>query len=238
LQRRNKLVVAGAAILLVLTVLSWPSEQFGISSPFLDIFSPEVTRYLPIGFAAIAVSTVTSTILANGIPINKTATTTKIAEETYLQGLVTITGKGGISAQNDLDLEATLYVNETFLGHRVSSLLLTPLGAASPSMIPTPEGGMPQLVIDLARMNETEWTTGEPPISIVYNQEGIYYMRISIDNYSAVSSSYLAVSSEGVTVAARTNSLLVSLTWAILLFAVLELRVKEDEGCNRKSTQQ
>lgn len=233
MRRRNYFVYAGAAIFLLLTVLSWPTEQFGISSSFLDIFSPPVTRYLPIAFDAEVVTTIAHTTLANGIFVNKTTTSTT-AVESFLQGLITITGKGGISAQNNLDLEATLYVNETVLGHKVSSLLLTPLHATTPSFTPTPEGAMPQLIIRLGRVNETEWVVDKTPI--IYNQEGTYYMRISIDNYSAVSSSSLTVGSETVTVAARTNSLLVSLTWVFIIFAVLELRV-EEERCECKNCQ-
>lgn len=222
---------------LVLTVLSWPMEQFNISAPFLDIFSPPIRRYLPVTFLEIGTLTTSDIVAVNGVPTNKTATNTTIKyEEILLQGLITITGKGGISVQNNLDLEATLSVNETLLGHKVSKVRLTPLGATTPSLTPTPAGVIIAVAFNLARANETEWTTfGKIPI--VYNQEGTYYMQISIDNYTAVSSSFLTISPETVTVSARTNSLLVSLTWAILLFAVLELRVEEN-GCKCKNCQQ
>lgn len=217
-----------ACVLLALTIFSWPIEQF-------DVFSPPVAQYLPVRFADIVNAKVIGTLVLNGVPTNITTTTNETIVETFLKGLVTITGKGGISAQNELDLAATMTVNETLLGHKVSSLILTPLGAAPPSnSTPTPEGAMIQLVIALGRVSETTWATGRIPI--IYNQEGTYYMRISIDNYSAVSSSVLTVSPETVTVTARTNSLIVSLTWAILLFAVLELR--KDEGYTYKKKKQ
>jgi hypothetical protein len=96
---------------------------------------------------------VTALVLVNGKTTNETTTNTTTGYETYLYGLITIDGKGGISAQNTLDLEATLSVNETVLGHNVSSLFLSPLGATPPSFSPSLTGAVTQYKIGLGRVN-------------------------------------------------------------------------------------
>jgi hypothetical protein len=51
--------------------------------------------------------------------------------------------------------------------------------------------------------------------------------ELHVDNIVAVGPEQIQIDSAAVTVAARTNSLLVSLTWAILLFTVLEVRIRD-----------
>jgi hypothetical protein len=63
-----------------------------------------------------------------------------------------------------------------------------------------------------------------------YNQDGTQHVQVSIDATALSSSSTIQISSETVTVSARTNSLLICLTFVVLLFPALQLPVEDQHG--------
>ena len=198
--KRNWVVYSFVALFLALTILSWPSEQF-------DIFSPPIDAILPIGAARIVTYP------------NGTQTSTLVAS-----GGISLSGKGGLSADNPLKMKVTLFINTTALGFEPSLVTFVPLGA-SPYPHPPEKQSLPVAVaIALTKSVDNKWT-GEG--SIIYYQPGTMKWEIHMDGIVAVGPEQIEIDSAAVTVAARTNSLLVSLTWVILLFAVLEFRIED-----------
>ena len=59
---------------------------------------------------------------------------------------------------------------------------------------------------------------------VIYNQGGENVPHMTIDQNVFGISNPIAIGSEDVTVTARTNSLLISLTWVIISFSALELK--------------
>jgi len=197
--KRNWGVYSLVALFLALIVLSWPTEQF-------DIFCPRINAILPIGAVRIV-------IYPNG-----TQTSTVVAV-----GAISLRGKGGLSAANPLTMKVALLINTTALGFDPSIVTFAPLGASPYSQTAEAQDLPVAIMIRLTKSAGNRWT-GES--QIIYYQPGTMKWEIHMDNLVAVGPEQIQIDSAAVTVAARANSLLVSLTWAILLFAVLEFRFR------------
>jgi hypothetical protein len=159
-------------------------------------------------------------------------------------GFVTVSGKGGLSAGNPLDFEITMYTNKDVLGKEPSTISVTPQGAFAAnvpmigpleipfqSIVPkTTELGFPEAITLAMLKVGDKWLGGGKAI---YNQGGTFGLDITVDNVTSRLSDVIVIDSEAVTVAARTNSLLVCLTWVIIAFTVMEIRLDNGDS-NRK----
>ncbi len=163
---------------------------------------------------------ITTTII-NGVVVN----TTKVTTSHVLagKGFVTLKGKGGLSAGNPLKMNVTVYLNRTaWGGKKPSSVMFKPLGARPYPPI-TDQLGFPlYLSLQLAEQSGDKWLGNA---RIVYNQGGTMAIDFTIDNVEYTSPDTIQIGPESITVAARTNSVVISLTWAVLAFAVLGIRV-------------
>lgn len=187
--------------LLLLSFFSAPIEQF-------DIFTSRPTTLFPF--------TLTRDIQVNG----------KVVSYSVLaDGVISFVGKGGVSADNPLTTNITMYFNATAFGKQPSRITVR-LPAAFTEVPGLGSLGIPHWVeIGLTRKGDYWVSEG---IRIKYSQGGTEPIIVSVDNQEFQTAENVQVSSQDVTVATRTNSLVLCLTWAILAFTVLELRIENN----------
>ncbi len=200
---RNRIVAIFAIAFLLLAFLSYPADQ-------LDFFAPpiEATYIFDIPGRVFLVFT-------NG--------TSGFYNITVGRGTVTLSGKGGLSAGNPLTMTVTLELNPII--RQPSKAFVAPYDAYY-FPIERDAQGFPRFAhINLTRTDQYAWF-GQGRVE--FFAQGTMIIYVALDNQVVPSLPELQIESESVTAASRTNSLLVSLTWAILFFAVLELRTEQN----------
>jgi hypothetical protein len=217
--------------MLLLAALAWPIQG-------LDVFAPETAAIFEFAFfryvtnATVVVTTTLYKVDNQTVVKNVTSSVTRTYATLLGEGWVTLKGKGGLSAGNPLTLSMTMYFYAAALGTNVANVSFAPQGAYIaqvpnlpffPIVVQTDTRGFPlSPTIGLAKLGD-HWT-GQG--LVIYNQGGAKTINIIINGVTYHSPDTVEIGSEAVTVAARTNSLLVSLTWVIIAFTVLELREK------------
>lgn len=149
---------------------------------------------------------------------------------------VILTGNGGLSAQNPLHMIVTVYfAKDAFVSSGSHVVVFSPIGAyiaqnasflglSIPQDQPeTDSQGLPINANITLTQQDDVWSGGE---WVIYNQGCTCGLNMTIDNISFAITQPIVISSDDVTVTARTNALLVSLTWVIIAFSALELRKK------------
>ncbi len=174
----------------------------------------------------------------------RSETYAQFGNSNYFHWVVHVTGKGGISAGNPLSFNATLYTNETTLadynvdsvGFLFNDSYSYPLTANNESLLTTS-------VFLLGHIRDNKWSaTGQ----IIYYQAGAFATTVNMHctakgnpNYVTIvhgsSPALIQISSEDVTVLAKTNAYLLSLSFAFLSFACLELRVENNRKPSEKA---
>jgi hypothetical protein len=139
-------------------------------------------------------------------------------------GMVIFTGNGSISAGNPLLTKVIVYLNTTVTGQTPESVVIKFPGAFLNPPSFDSHGLTGYAALALTRYGDL-WNG---TTRLKYNQGGPQQIPIYIDENLVDVAGEIQMSSQDVTVAMTTNSLLLSLTWAILSFAVLELRVDSD----------
>jgi hypothetical protein len=149
-----------------------------------------------------------------------------VSSALLVDGVVSLTGKGGVSADNLLTVNVTMYFNSTAYGRQPSSIWIKLPGAFAeePGVSSL---GIPHWVAIVLTSNGDIWQSVGARIK--YTQGGVEPIIVSIDNQDYQPTQDIQIGSVDATIATRTNSLLVSLTWVILLFSTLEFHV-EDHG--------
>lgn len=155
-----------------------------------------------------------------------------VASTVWADGAISFVGKGGVSAGNPLTANITIYINSTAFGHQPSNVTVKLPGAFAESGSTYDQYGIPHwIAIDLVG-NGNYWVS--EGIRVKYAQGGTEALVVVIDGQEFEPAESIQVSAQDVTVSTTTNSLILSLTWAILALMVLELRV-EDKRCNCKN---
>ena len=145
--------------------------------------------------------------------------------------MITFSGKGGISAGNSLTVNITVFFDRTLMDKEPSNVTVKLQGAFhDPVPPPDSHGVIGYIAIGLAKQGDS-WVANLIPVK--YDQGGSLPILLNVDNVDLVVPAHIEMGSQDVTVATRTNSLILSLTWAILGFAALELRV-DNERHERK----
>jgi hypothetical protein len=247
-----------AAILLLIALIS--------PLPGFDWFTPDTSAVFEFGVIGKVIVTHQYIIhnikrmtypLSNGswrvstIDVTRTITVTKTWGPGLGNGLVTLRGKGGLSAGNPLEMQVTLYFPSEF-SNSSSIIRYVPEGAfeAQESIIPfqtiweTDALGFPipanitltiqnscvrisyprECLIQNTDRSLTKWAGHE---KIVYNQGGNMSAQVTLGAQVFHASPGILIGGSEVTVAARTNSLLIGLTIALIGFGVLETRHEE-----------
>lgn len=151
-------------------------------------------------------------------------------------GTVTLFGKGGLSAGNPIEMTVVVYfLKDTFDMTPQPTIVFLPTGAFAAEVynilcisIPqdrpqTDAQGIPQDANIMLTIQGDKWTGKE---WVIYNQGSSLTPTIKILNSSVALSGPIEIGSEDATLAARTNALLVSLTWVTIVISALELRKK------------
>ena len=225
-----------ALFFVALAILSTPT-------PGPDWFTPETpaTFVFALGFTLSKVEKVVETVILSNNTAIITTTTTTVKTSSYLgRGFVTLRGKGGLSADPPLRMSVTLYFHGDAYAELVALLgepriEFTPIGAFATEDSPIPfvpivskkdNQGFPIAAsIPLAKYGD-KWT-GER--TVIYNQGGLMPANLTVGNWTVQTTSAIEIDSAAVTVTARTNSLLVSLTWVIIALAAVEIRYEKKE---------
>jgi len=139
-----------------------------------------------------------------------------------IDGQIDLTAKGGVSADNPLKANITMRLIATAGKIEPSSIVVKYSGAFLEPYVVNPAHPFGGYAAQLLRKQGDIWT-GET--SLRYNQAGNLTIFVEIDGKLVPICAYVQVESEAVTATNRTNALTISLTFAILAFAVLELRV-------------
>jgi hypothetical protein len=196
---RNCLVATFAIVFLVLAILSWPVEP-------LELFaSPVEATYI--------------FDLQGNVFLRFTNGTAGFYNMTVARGTVTLSGKGGMSAENPLTMRVILNFNKVV--KPFSTVFVAPDNAYYYPIVKDAQGFSEFAHINLTTTDGYKWS-GES--RVVFFIGGALGMSVSADNQVVHSPSEFQIESATVTVSSRTNSLLISLTWAVLFFAVLGLR--------------
>jgi hypothetical protein len=161
------------------------------------------------------------------------------------QGYVWITSKGGISADNPITLDVTLYTNSAS-DFTANSVYFTPLDCYD-YPIHTNALGFPfARTAILGQQEQNKWV-GE--LHVIYYKAGDFPVNITLVGFSknnphaqitftGLTSEVIHISREDVTVTAKTNSLLFTLSLAFLAFSCLELTVEHNGKSADSSKQQ
>lgn len=181
-------------------------------------------------------------------------TVVSYTQENFGNGHITIQGKGGLSADNPLDFSVTAYLPTTPSNSRVTFMPNGAYATESPSIwlpIALNSTGMllQQFRLPFFPIVEATDKEGSPEGlgilltfldgvwlgygTAIYNQAGNFSATITGGSLSFLLSPSIEISSESVTVTARTNSLLVALTWLIIAFAALEIREHDRSKAKR-----
>ena len=203
----------------------------------LDIFAPEVTAQFPFtlgytiteptGKTIVSNSTV---IYPNGTQVITSVTSTEFVKTygVYAKGLVTLTGKGGLSADNPLTMRVILYSLSFRI--RPQQIAFVPQGAFEAANSWNPLApvspkldalGLPVSARIPLTENSGVWSGDQ---IVIYNQGGALMTNLNVDGQIFAIIEPILIESEAVTALARTNSLLVSLTWVIIAFPTIEAR--------------
>ena len=163
------------------------------------------------------------------------------SKDSSVVGNLHVSGKGGISAGNPLTLDVTLNVSQTKLNFTLQKVLFVPDSAILYPIVTNALGFPTHPTLSMKKVSEVEWW-GQ--LKVIYYQEGSYGADLILQGplksnplLVIVNTGHLPfaihVSSEDVTVTAKTNALLLSLSLAFLAFSCLELRVEENRSsCN------
>ena len=147
-------------------------------------------------------------------------------------GTVVLTGKGGLSAGNPLHMTVTIYFVKNAFTSPEPTVIFQP-GAFAAEVTNLWFVTIPQdqdkidarefpLDANITLTKQDDKWTGD--MWVIYNQGGENIPHMTIDQNEFGISNPIAIGSEDVTVTARTNSLLISLTWVIIAFTALELK--------------
>jgi hypothetical protein len=184
-------------VLLVLALFSAPIQQF-------DFFAEKTTATFPF--------TMRRAVYADGKIVSDT---------TFGEGMVTFSGNGSLSAGNALRVNVTVFLDRNALIEEPTIVVIKLSGAFFVPPQFDSHGIAGYAALALARKGD--YWIGE--CQVKYNQGGSLPIIVEINEKSVVVVGYIEMGSQDVTIATKTNSLIISLTWAILAFAVLELRV-------------
>ena len=138
-------------------------------------------------------------------------------------GMLNFSGKGSISAGNVLTVNAVVIANETALGLQLSNMAIYLDGAFNSPNSFDVNGVARYISLGLNHIVGRLWKGG--PYTIEYNQGGLLPIELDLNNSSYGIVGVVQLGPQDVTIGTRTNSLVISLTWAILAFAVLEIRL-------------
>lgn len=171
---------------------------------------------------------------ANGTIVVHNATQTIVTVRGVGNGTVTLTGKGGLSAGNQVEMQVTAYFAQNYFGSRTPNISFSPIGASeAASWLGIPQDkpetdrlGLPVDANITLKPSGNAWTGDD---WVIYNQGGSYDSRMVINGMPFTVVGSIQIGAEDVTVTARTNALLVSLTWVIVAFSALELRKGRSE---------
>lgn len=214
-KHRNQVLSLGFVLFALTAIFVLPYEP-------LDVLTPQTRTY--IAFQAFYPST-----------------------RSYLdRGYVWATSKGGISADNPITLAVTLYTNPNS-NITINSIYFTAEGCyAYP--IQTNALGFPiVMAMALQPQGQNKWVSGD--FRVIYFKPGDYSANITLVGATKVNPGtslimqgptldVIHISGEDVTVAAKTNALLLSLSLAFLAFSCLELRVEDNRKCKNHEQQQ
>lgn len=222
---------------------------FSLPAQGLDWFTPETTTTCEFTvYRTLYRITTTTATYPNGTVVKSTTTTmiqlTNATGAALGGGFVTLKSKGGLSAGNPISIDITLYTNKDAKGGEPSNVTVTPQGAFAANILSlgpfplpfapivpqTDQLGFP-LALSIALTRQGNKWSGSG--IVIYNQGGAMGLDFDVDNLVAHVADVFQIGSEAVTVTARTNSLLISLTWVIIAFSALEVKL-EDNGCQPK----
>jgi hypothetical protein len=146
-------------------------------------------------------------------------------------------GKGSISAGNILNATMRLIMNETaymqHFGTNLTSVTVTLNGAFGVPAV-TDQYGIPEAIAIALAQASAIYYPQIPRLlgiwignkTVEYDQGGSYAVTMSLNGLQFDGTIFsVQMTSQDATVTTRTNSLVICLTWAILAFAVLDLRV-------------
>jgi hypothetical protein len=204
---------------------NWPVLTFGSKAIFKFHVAQIVTHY------NLVVVTVT---YQNGTTVSRTYSEAVTTSKFVGNGTVTLSGKGGLSAGNQLEMDVVVYFAKGTFDSRTPQIYFSPTGAfVAESWLGIPQDSpqidMQNLPIDANITlvpSGNRWTGYQ---WVIYNQGGSFTPTMSIDGILFPIVGPIEIGSEDVTVTARTNALLVSLTWVIIAFSILEWRRKQLE---------
>ena len=187
-------------------------------------------------------STIVTVYFPNGTRIVTTTDVVTAIAGPLGHGFVTVSGKGGLSAGNPLKMDVTVYFKkDAFIGE--PNITYIPIGAFAtekpalpftPIVPRTDKEGFP-IPASIPLMRQGNMWNGEA--TVIYNQGGAMPADLTISSIGTWQATpAIEIGSEAVTVAARTNSILISLTWVIIAFAALEVRYekKKDKAENEE----
>jgi hypothetical protein len=145
------------------------------------------------------------------------------------RGTVTLSGKGGLSAENPLTMSVILNFDKVV--KPFSTVFVAPDNAYYYPIVK--DEGFPRFAhINLTTTDGFKWS-GQGTIE--FFTSGVLGMNIGADNQVVHAPPEFQIESAAVTSSSRTNSLVISLTWAILFFAVLDLRRENGRNSPKKA---
>jgi len=162
----------------------------------------------------------------------------------YYSYLVYVSGRGGISAGNPIYFNVTAFTNQTQFSNYVVDSVYFMFNASYAYPPVKSQGIFTTPTFMLGQIGSNVWTrTGQ----IIYYHAGDYAATIFIHSImknnslralevDSATAGVIQVSSEDVTVLAKTNAYLLSLSFAFLSFVCLELRIEEHRK-SRKTRQ-
>jgi hypothetical protein len=221
--RWNWIVYFLALVLLLFTIVSLPFEQVN----WIAITSQSTSQF--------------------DQPAQHTFSNGTTVPLTLFRGQIVLSGKGGLSADNSLSATVTIYFNKQygFKPDEPNAVMLTLTGAYFEPPRYDDFGFKEWANITLTKQvsNLSNWDEWSGQTQVLYNQGGTYGGDLILDGNSTHTMNYplppyIHIGNDDVTVTAKTNQLLVSLTWAILLLGVLEFRVKGTGDTSKNETQE
>ncbi len=139
-------------------------------------------------------------------------------------GYITFSCKGGLNANNPLQMDVTLYLNRTFWeNYYPLKIIFRPHGTYD-FPIMKDERGFPLFAdIYLTNQGDDKWTGGR---KVVYYQGDFWGANVVFDDrIEIIAPNFIRISSEDVTILVRTNAILLSLTLVTVAFACLNVAI-------------
>ncbi len=167
------------------------------------------------------------------IDITRNDNTTSYRDVLVADGYLVLSGKGGLSAGNPLTLAVTLYFNVSVLGMDPTRVVFGPHGAYAYPLKTDPRGFPIFAAINLTDTGLNHKWFGKGDV-IYYQGDNWGAFLFVFDDARRIAlepmrmPNILHIGTEDVTFASRTNSLVVSLSWAFLAFASAELRIDKN----------